>query len=198
MNPFERLDTATRRLAELTRDRPRTGRTHDDADDDTGTVATDAAIGFDPVPLLRAFDRHGARVCVIGQVAGILHGSMELTGDLDLLWDGDPAQAPALAAAFAAEHATLTDDDGRPVGPEGLALPKVQFSAPTASGDCCTPVLPWGDLPVGRFLDQCVQAVGPDGWTLRWLRLDDLVAMRRVTGRPKDLRRAAELAALRP
>ena len=25
----------------------------------------------------------------MGQVAGIMHGSRELTGDLDLLWDGD-------------------------------------------------------------------------------------------------------------
>ncbi|MGV9572467.1 class I SAM-dependent methyltransferase, partial [Streptomyces nigra] len=29
-------------------------------------------------------------------VAGILHGSTELTGDLDLLWDGTPEQARAL------------------------------------------------------------------------------------------------------
>jgi hypothetical protein len=197
MNPFARLDDATRRLAELTHDRPRTGRTHDAADDVAGTIDTDSAIGFDPVPLLRALDRHGARVCVIGQVAGILHGSTELTGDLDLLWDGDPAQAPALAAAFAAERVALTDDDGRPVGPEALAGPKVQFTGPTASGDCCTPALPWG-TPVLDHLDRCESAVAPDGWTLRWLRRDDLIAMRRALGRPKDLRRAAELAAGRP
>lgn len=197
MQPLDRLEDARRRLAELTRDRARTGRTHDDADDVTGTVGTDAAFGFDPVPLLRALDRHGARVCVIGQVAGILHGSAELTGDLDLLWDGDPAQAPALAAAFAAEGIALTDDGGAPVGPAGLARPKVQFTGPAASGDCCTPALPWGELPVAAFLDRCETAAGPD-WTLRYLRLDDLVAMRRAVGRPKDLRRAAELETLRP
>jgi len=44
-------------------------------------------------------------VAVMGQVAGIMHGSRELTGDLDLLWDGDHGQAPALAAAFAAAGA---------------------------------------------------------------------------------------------
>jgi hypothetical protein len=37
----------------------------------------------------------------MGQVAGIVHGSRELTGDLDLLWDGDRGQAPALAVAVA-------------------------------------------------------------------------------------------------
>ena len=198
VTPLQRLDAATRRLAELTRDRPRTGRTHDDGDDDTGTVATDDAIGFDPVPVLRALDRAGARVCAIGQVAGILHGSAELTGDLDLLWDGDPAQVPALAAGFAAVGATFTDDDGRPVGPEGLRLPKVQFATATASGDCCTPALPWGALPVADYLDRCETATAPDGWTVRWLARADLVAMRRAVGRPKDLRRAAELAVLPP
>ena len=196
--PLQRLDAATRRLAELTRDRPRTGRTHDDGDDVTGTVATDSAIGFDPVPVLRALDRAGARVCAIGQVAGILHGSVELTGDLDLLWDGTPGQAAAVAAGFAAVGAALTDDDGRPVGPAGLAGPKVQFTAPTASGDCCTPALPWGDLPVADFLARARSYRTEDGWTLRWLTLDDLVAMRRAVGRPKDLRRAAELDTLRP
>ncbi|HEV7653731.1 MAG TPA: hypothetical protein VGP36_03200 [Mycobacteriales bacterium] len=196
MDPFERLADATRRLAELTRDRARTGRTHQDADDETGTVATDGALAFDPVPLLRALDSAGARVCVIGQVAGILHGSAELTGDLDLLWDGDPGAAPALAAGFAAAGVTLTDDDGTPVGPGGLARPKVLFTGPTATGDCCTPALPWGDLPVTAYLDRCEVATGPD-LTLRWLRLEDLIAMRRAVGRPKDRRRAAELAALR-
>ena len=44
------------------RGRAPTGRSHDDADDETGTVDTDGAIGFDPVPLLRAFDRHDVRV----------------------------------------------------------------------------------------------------------------------------------------
>lgn len=196
VTPLDRLADATRRLAELTCDRPRTGRTHADADADAGTVATDDAIGFDPVPVLRALDRAGARVCAIGQVAGILHGSVELTGDLDLLWDGDPAGVPALAAGFAAVGAVLTDDDGRPAGPAGLALPKVQFATTTASGDCCTPALPWGPLPVADYLDRCETAAAPGGWTLRWLARDDLIAMRRAVGRPKDLRRAAELESL--
>lgn len=38
----------------------------------------------------------------MGQVTGIMHGSRELTGDLDLLWDGEARQADALSATFAA------------------------------------------------------------------------------------------------
>ena len=197
MDPVRRLEDATRRLAELTRDRARTGRGHDDADADAGTVETDDAIGFDPLPLLATLDRHGARVCAIGQVAGILHGSAELTGDLDLLWDGTPIQAAALAAGFAAAGAELVDDNGAPAGPDAFTLPKVQFATATASGDCCTPALPWGDLPVADYLERCLTATTAGGSTVRWLALEDLIAMRRAVGRPKDLRRAAELEALR-
>ena len=101
------LASAVSRLAAQTRDRVRTGVTHDDADDEVGTAATDDAIGFNPVPLLRALGGHGARVVVIGQVAGIMHGSRELTGDLDLLsqyWAMDRTDRVNSAAAEAARE----------------------------------------------------------------------------------------------
>src|SRR5437016_5355223 len=98
--PVMRLSEAVDRLRRATAGRERRGLSHQDADDVAGTAETDDAIGFSPLPLLRALHEHGAAVAVIGQVAGIMHGSRELTGDLDLLWDGDPGQTPALAAAF--------------------------------------------------------------------------------------------------
>lgn len=189
-----RLRDAVVRLAAETAGRARTNRSHDDADDTVGTVATDDAVGFDPFPLLRALDRHGAEVVVMGQVAGILHGSRELTGDLDLLWTGDAGQAAAVAAAFASLSAELVDDDGRPLAcdPAAFALPKVQFRTADASGDCCTPALPWGDLPIADFLGRR-RTVRADGFAIRYLDRADLIRMRRAIGRPKDLRRAAEL-----
>jgi hypothetical protein len=195
---IRRLEAAVRRLGEATAGRERRGLRHDDADDVTGTVATDDAIGFNPLPLLRALHDHGAVVAVIGQVAGIMHGSGELTGDLDLLWDGDRVQAPALAAAFAAAGASLADADGVPVPcePDVFGLPKVLFSSAGASGDCCTPALPWGDLPVAAFLARCQVATGRDGLVVRYLDRADLIRMRRAVGRPKDLRRASELEQL--
>jgi hypothetical protein len=188
-----RLVDAVHRLAERNRGRQPSGRTHDGADDIAGTVESDDALGFDPLPLLRRLHRAGARVVVIGQVAGILHGSRDLTGDLDLLWDGDPAQAPALVTAFAG--AALTDDDGRrlPTAVESFTLPKVLFRSARASGDCCTPALPWGDLPVCDFLARCDVARAGDGTEIRYLNRADLIRMRRAAGRPKDLRRADEL-----
>jgi len=195
MTPMDRLADAVRRLAQETEGRARSGLTHHLADDDVGTIATDDAIGFDPLPVLRALHQHTARVAVIGQVAGIMHGSRELTGDLDQLWDGDPAHAQTMAAAFGAIGASLTDDDGQPIACTAAAfeLDKVLFDSPTASGDCCTPKLPWGDIAVGEFLTRCEIAVAHDGTEVRYLNRADLIRMRRAVGRPKDLRRADEL-----
>lgn len=190
-----RLREAIRRLAEFNRERTPTGIPHDDADEVVGTMVSDDAFGFNPFPLLRALDDAGARVVVMGQVAGILHGSTELTGDLDLLWEGDVAQAPALAAAFARVGAVLTDDSGVvvPCAPQAFTLPKVLFRSPSASGDCCTPALPWGDLPITQFVHRCQMVVADDGTVVRYLDRDDLIRMRRAAGRVKDLRRVEEL-----
>lgn len=197
MTPAERLAHAVARTATLTAGRARTGTTHDDADDTTGTVDTDSAVGFDPRPLLRELSTVPTPIVVIGQVAGILHGSTELTGDLDMLWSGDERHAEALTAAFTAAGASLADDDGRtiPCDASAFALAKVEFSTAHASGDCCTPRLPWGSLDVAAFVGRSL-AADLGGFTVRYLTRADLIAMRVAVGRPKDLRRAEELRRL--
>ncbi|MEU4227697.1 hypothetical protein AB0F17_25690 [Nonomuraea sp. NPDC026600] len=193
--PLERLRAAARRTRELALNRAATGLGHEDADDDVGTIGTDDALRFDPFPLLEALHRNGVQAVVIGQVAGIMHGSTELTGDLDLLWDGAPAHAPALAAAFTSVNAQLADEKGIPLAPhpDSFLRPKVQFTSPGAGGDCCTPALPWGTLHVREFLDRAITAVDPGGLEVHYVSRNDLIRMRRAIGRPKDLRRAAEL-----
>jgi hypothetical protein len=197
--PLDRLDAAVRRIRDHVGTRAPRGMSHDDADDVVGTIACDDAIGFAPMTLLEALDRHDARAVVIGQVAGIMHGSQELTGDLDLLWSGAPSEAPKFAAAFADVEAMLFDDDQVPVpvDPDAFALAKVLFHSAGASGDCCTPKLPWGALDIVGVLDRA-EAATARGVTVHYAALTDLVAMRRSSGRPKDLRRADELTRLAP
>jgi hypothetical protein len=196
--PLRRLEAAVRRSGDQTRTRAASGLSPDEADEVVGTFATDGAIGFDPFPVLQALHRHTADVVVMGQVAGIMHGSIELTGDLDLLWDGQDTHAPRLAAAFASVEATITDADNRPLPcrADAFRLPKVHFYAPTAGGDCCTPRLPWGELDIVGIIRRAELAVDHGGLRVRFVSAADLIVMRRAVGRAKDLRRADELARL--
>ena len=89
------------------------------------------------------------------------------------------------------DDGTAIDDMDR-----ALALPKVTFESSFASGDLCTPRLPWGDVDVRSFMGRAaVCRVGEV--RVRYIGLDDLIAMRRSVGREKDIRRARELEQLR-
>ncbi|WP_237518671.1 hypothetical protein [Streptomyces sp. SID5910] len=183
-----RLRQAVRRIEAATCERAATGYGPEEADDVAGTFATDGALGFDPFPFLRALHEAGSRAVVIGQVAGIMHGSTELTGDLDLLWDGTPGQARALREALTATGCTAPPD---------LSRPQVAYRVTGADGDLCTPALPWGGMDTEPCLARAVAAHDPEGFTIRYADVDDLILMRRSLGRPKDHRRANELEALR-
>jgi hypothetical protein len=195
--PLDRLDAAVHRIRDHVGARAARGVAHDDADDVVGTIECDDAVGFAPMHLLEALSRHGARAVVIGQVAGIMHGSQELTGDLDLLWSGASSERPMLAAAFAEVDASLFDDDHAPLPltAGAFALAKVLFHSDGASGDCCTPALPWGSLDIVGVLERA-ETVSEGGVTVHYASLADLIAMRRASGRPKDVRRADELSRL--
>ncbi|MFJ8945177.1 hypothetical protein ACIRG4_18425 [Streptomyces sp. NPDC102395] len=183
-----RLRQAVRRIQHAARERAATGRALEEADDVAGTFATDGAVGFDPFPFLRALHDAGSRAMVVGQVAGILHGSVEPTGDLDLLWDGTPEQAHALRTALTAAGCTELPD---------LDRPQAAYRVTGAGGDLCTTALPWGDLDTGPCLTRALTTHDPAGFAVSYAALDDLIRMRRSLGRPKDHRRADELERLR-
>ena len=195
--PARRLRKAVARIHEATAGREATGVSHDDDDSLAGTIESDDAIGFDPFPILKVIGEQGAPAVVIGQVAGILHGSTELTGDLDLLWTGERADSERMVAAFHSAGAELFDESHERVddAKRAFALPKIWFRTPSASGDCCTPRLPWKGLDIDAFLGRAV-STEVDGVTVRYLALADLISMRRASGRAKDLRRLIELERL--
>ena len=90
---IRRLEEAVRRLGEATAGRERRGLRHDDADDVTGTVATDDAIGFNPLPLLRALHDHGAVIRMrraVGRPKDLRRAS-----ELEQLGDRGPHSGPA-------------------------------------------------------------------------------------------------------
>ncbi|MFF0778415.1 hypothetical protein [Streptomyces sp. NPDC003720] len=183
-----RLRQAIARTEDATRERTPVGRRPEEADDLLGTFATDGALGFDPFPFLQAIHDAGSRAIVVGQVAGIVHGSTELTGDLDLLWDGTPGEAQALRDAL-----TLCGCSELP----DLDRSQAGYRVTGASGDLCTPELRWGAMDVTPCLTSAETTRDPAGFVIRYAALDDLIRMRRALGRPKDHRRADELARLR-
>jgi hypothetical protein len=190
--PIERLRIAVARIQDETRDRPANGVRHDDADGVTGTIDTDDAINFDPFPMLALMQASQVNYAVIGQVAGILHGSTELTGDLDILWDGDDVDG-RLARALDDAGVVMRAEDGAICSEARNALQgrKAYFEGIGCAGDLCTPALPWGDLDIDGFLRRRVRDAD-----VQYLSLEDLIAMRRAANRPRDVRRNAEFDGL--
>ena len=197
LTPIERLRAATQHIGERTNGLAAHGVRHDAADDVIGTFHTDDAIGFDPFPMLALIQSTGANYAIFGQVAGIMHGSVELTGDLDILWDGSEIGRERVAEAFAAGGVTLRDEDGVICADYSatLAEPKTYFEGIGCAGDLCTPKLPWGALDVTAFLSNKVWAFS-GSLLVPYLALEDLITMRRAIARPKDSRRAEELEEL--
>jgi len=197
-DPIKRLESACAGIREAVRGIPRRGIRHDDVDDSIGTFNTDDAIDFDPFPMLALMQESGADYAVFGQVAGIMHGSQEPTGDLDILWDPVGSDISKMEQVFqgvqllsfrADNHQAITDIEF------GLTLPKLYFEGLGCAGDLCTPLLPWGGLDVRTILGRKIWAHS-SSLSVPYIDLEDLIEMRRVVGGTKHVRRARELEML--
>jgi hypothetical protein len=179
LTPIERLRVATQHIGERTNGLAARGVRHDAADDVIGTFHTDDGIGFDPFPMLALMQSTGANYAIFGQVAGIMHGSIELTGDLDILWDGGEFGRERMAESFAAGGVKLRDEDGVISADlrASLGAPKTNFEGIGCAGDLCTPKLPWGALDVTAFLGSKVWAFS-DSLVVPYLALEDVLSRR--------------------
>ena len=198
-DPIGRLRAASVAIQRAKQGVPRRGVRHDDVDDSVGTFGTDDAIDFDPFPMLALMQESGADYAIFGQAAGIMHGSRELTGDLDILWDPARSEVAQMAEVLSqVDHLWLRADEHRVITDItfGLALPKLYFEGLGCAGDLCTPLLPWGGLDVCSILSRKIVAVS-ESLSVPYVDLDDLIAMRREVGGTKHLRRAQELERLR-
>lgn len=153
---------------------------------------------FDPLAALKTLHRHGVRFVVIGGIGGVLHGSPSVTSDLDVCYDRHGENVQRLAAALREMRARLRGVDDQ-----------VPFTidAPTLlAGDHFTFVTRFGDLdclgtPAGTDgygdLTRSAEWVDLDGVSVLVASLDDLIHMKRATGRPKDRAEVEILGALR-
>jgi predicted nucleotidyltransferase len=152
---------------------------------------------LDPARVFATLDRHGVDYVTIGAFAVIAHGYVRATADIDLMARQDPDNLERLAAAFAELRARLRGVDAElleidPTDPDTLAN-GASFTLDTDAG----PVDYLNDVPgAGDYDELRSRAVETTaaGVTVRVVGLDDLIRMKRASGRPQDLRDIANLA----
>ncbi len=144
---------------------------------------------FRPVALFEALARHEVDYLTIGGVAAIGHGARRATFDLDVVPAPTAENYRRLAGALAelgardARDADFRDLD--PLDDVDLARARI-LSVDTAAGRLDIINAPKGAAPYEDLRARSVETtVG--GVTVRFAGLDDLIAMKRATGRPVDL-----------
>lgn len=157
---------------------------------------TDAA--FDPLRALRTLARHGVRFLLIGGLGGRLHGSPTVTNDTDVCYERSPDNLERLATALRSLKATLREAPAE--------VPLLLDAKTLAAGDHFTFSTSAGNLdclgtPAGTDgftdLDRRATVYEVEGLEVRVASVDDLIAMKRAAGRPKDLIEVEVLGALR-
>lgn len=147
--------------------------------------------------LLQAFATADAPVVLIGGLAATVHGSARFTLDVDLLYARDSESIERVVSALSRLRPRLRG------APEGLPFlwdaetvrRGLNFTLQTDSG----PVDLLGEVPPGLTYESVLaDAVKVElyGVELSVASLEQLIAMKRAAGRPKDLEALGELEAL--
>jgi len=155
---------------------------------------------FDPAEILRRLASAGVRFVVVGGLAAQSHGSPSSTDDLDICYARDPANLAALAAVLADIAAVRRGlpADAPPMPPLDLRTLRAGglFTLSTRFGDFDLLADPDPGLDYETLASHAVSAT-VHGVPLLVAGLDDLMAMKRAAGRPKDRIELEILGALR-
>jgi predicted nucleotidyltransferase len=140
--------------------------------------------------LLAAFDESGVRYVVVGGYAVIFHGRPRATKDLDLLVAIDPDNRERLARALSAFGAPASVVEG---GRAMTADQIVYFGVSPLRVDIL------GSASGVEFAGVYERAVRTtlDDVEVGIIGIEDLIANKKASGRPRDLEDAAELERIR-
>jgi len=148
--------------------------------------------------ILRALLDVDAEFVLIGGLASQVHGSPSLTGDVDVCFALDRENLERLESALRSLSAVRREL------PPGVSAPL--DARALRAGDVFTLTTRFGDLdllahpdPGLDFESLAARSIGAEvlGVPIRVASLDDLIAMKRAAGRPKDRIELEILGALR-
>lgn len=135
---------------------------------------------------------------VIGGIAAIAHGSPQVTQDLDIAYATDETNLERLGSVLVELGATLrgvTDDI--PFVPDGHTLRRTRMlTLDTSEGPLDLLAEPDGASGYSGLRANAIEA-SVSGATVRIAGLEDLLAMKKAAGRPKDRIYVEELEAIR-
>ncbi|MBA2701981.1 MAG: hypothetical protein H0U58_09810 [Chloroflexi bacterium] len=155
---------------------------------------------FRPARIFDVLMRHEVRYVLIGGLAAQAHGSPSLTGDLDLCFARDAENLSNLADALLELGAVRRD-----LPPDSPKMPALDartllaggaFTLATRFGDVDLLASPDPGFHYERLLEHAVSTM-VDKAPVAIASLDDLMAMKRAAGRPKDRIELEILGALR-
>jgi hypothetical protein len=152
------------------------------------------AVAFDLRALLATLQAHRVDYTVIGGVAVQVHGHRRTTKDLDVVAAPDPENLKRLAEALADLEARPRDVPGGPPSADHLAAAPVVPPLTTAHGELHILRDVPGAPPYAELRSRAL-VIDLDGLTVAVAGLDDLIAMKRASGRPGDERDIAALLA---
>jgi hypothetical protein len=154
---------------------------------------------FEPAELLRHLVHAGVRFVVIGGLAAQAHGSPSLTADLDIVPSWDPANLTRLAGVLgsaAAGHGVPADAPRMPPLDGRTLLAGAVFTLDTRYGRLDILANPDPGLDYERLV-RTAKIGEVHEHRVSIASLDDLIAMKRAAGRPKDRVELEILGALR-
>ena len=138
---------------------------------------------LDPERLLRTLIDHKVEFCVIGAVAAWLQGNPSVTLDLDVMPRRELDNAGRLAAALNALAARPRGGDKATEleGADFLGWKAQRFDTDAGPLD----VVPTA-AAIGGFEDVATIELALDGFSVRVITIDEVIASKEKLGRPKD------------